>query len=159
MTSKYKRHKLNPCQHRVLFFSHCFSWIIHTRVCLIHFFICEGSNEALLCVCSGQGSNLVLIFLFWGSAFVFHKLSRHTQGHPKDKGIRGEGEGGGWTSSTPSNTSCSLRIYALCNFLFLIFWIKCWVELLHVNVLWVVGVMLPQCFELFLIAVLSGPHP
>lgn len=30
--------------------------------CLIHLFICEGSNEALLCVCSGQWSNLVLIF-------------------------------------------------------------------------------------------------
>lgn len=84
MTSKYKRHQLNPCQHRVLFFSHCFSWIIHRGVCLIHFFICEGSNEALLCVCTGQWSNLLLIFLFWGSAFVFHKLSRHAQGHSKD---------------------------------------------------------------------------
>ncbi len=85
MTSKYKRHQLNPCQHRVLFFSYCFSWIIHSGVCLIHFFICEGSNEALLCVCSGQWSNLVLIFFFWDSAFVFHKLSRHSQGHSKDR--------------------------------------------------------------------------
>lgn len=106
-------------------------------MCLIHFFICEGSNEALLCVCSGQWSNLVLIFLFWGSAFVFHKLSRHAQGHSKDKGWIGGGREG---ASTPSNTSCNLRIYMLCNIFLLNFWIKRWVGLVHVNVSWVVAV-------------------